>query len=275
MDMTKLGFDLLHIPEKQIELSRPRNNEVTVSILTASLNEAGNLKTWFDQIILLYHEHKLDIIKEIVVVDDGSNDGTLEFIQSISSTSPIPVRLISRQEKMGTLNAQITGANHCRSEYILVLDCDLQHPVSMIPHLLNRLKISELDIIIGSRYIDGGLNDWPAYRGVISRIATFISHLMLGKTRKIKDPLSGFFVIRRGMLSFLIPHKGMYKPLLYAISMFPDAKIVEIPVKMLERKNGESKIVTRPVKMILNYLREVITFWINSNNRKGGRSRLK
>ena len=261
--------------EVPIELSLSGNEDVTVSILTASLNEVDNLQAWFDQIFFLYRTYNLKILKEIVIVDDGSVDGTLDLIRYYSNISPIPIRLISRQQKSGTLNAQIIGANECRSEYVLVLDCDLQHPVTLIPDLLSKLHGSDHDIVIGSRYFEGGVNEWSAYRGAISRVATFISHVMLNKTRKVKDPLSGFFIIKRSMLSSLVPHIGMYKPLLYAISMFQDAKIVETPVTMLERKEGESKIVTRPFKMILGYFREVLTFWINSNKGRAIRRRIR
>ncbi|MEM0136567.1 MAG: hypothetical protein QXU18_15295 [Thermoplasmatales archaeon] len=75
------------------------------------------------------------------------------------------------------------------------------------------------------------------------------------------DPLSGYFLIRKGLLSKLNPYKGMYKPLLYAISMKNDVKAIEIPVTMDSRENGESKIVTNPIKVIIRYLRELLIFF--------------
>ncbi len=234
-----------------------------VSILTASLNEAGNIEKWLDQICRMITYEKLSCIREVVIVDDGSTDGTIDLILHRVESFPVPLRLIQRKVRMGTLNAQVVGSSTCISEYVLVMDCDLQHPVDFIPDFLNKLEDNP-DIVIGSRYIKGGYNRWPAYRGFVSRTATFLSHVLIGNSRAIKDPLSGYFLIRKRMLSNLIPYAGMYKPLLYAVAISHDPKVVEIPVRMEARESGNSKIVTNPAKVVLKYLKEIIIFFKNS-----------
>lgn len=240
-----------------------RESSYSVTILTASLDEVQNIELWFQRILEIHKKIGLDIIREIVIVDDGSNDGTVEKILTIKQTYPLPIKLIQRKRKMGTLNAQITGALYCSSDHILIMDCDLQHPIELIPKLIEKLEY-QLDIVIGSRYIKGGENKWSPYRGVVSRTATFIAHMMIKESRKVKDPLSGYFIIKKSLISGLKPYDGMYKPLLYAISMNKKIKIIEVPVSMMDRYSGKSKIVNRPLKTIMKYVREVLIFWINS-----------
>lgn len=241
--------------------------EITVTILTACLDEVDNIDIWLSEIKKLYENGKLTHVKEIVIVDDGSTDGTLAKIESNISTFPLPINLIRRNKKMGTLDAQIVGARECKSEYVLVMDSDLQHPVSFIPSLLKEINGS-VDIVVGSRYMKGGKNNWDAYRGLVSRVATFMAHVMIKNSRHVSDPLSGYFVIKRQLLAPLAPYASMYKPLLYAISMSKDTNIVEVPITMEERLNGESKIVTNPLKVILRYFREILVFWINSKKQE-------
>ena len=256
---------MLNYPSPHELFSKEVNSEITVSILTASLNESGNIKAWLGDILNVYQEFKLKMIKEIVIVDDGSTDGTIEQIEDAMKIYAIPIHLIKRNNKMGTLNAQIIGSKHCSCEYIIVMDCDMQHPPSFIPNFIAEIK-DDRDIIVGSRYIRGGQNNWPAYRGVVSRSATFLSHILIENSRKLTDPLSGFFIIRRELLSKLKPYKGMYKPLLYAISMQKNAKMLEIPIKMDSRESGQSKILTNPVKVVIRYIRELLIFFRDKHN---------
>jgi dolichol-phosphate mannosyltransferase len=140
------------------------------------------------------------------------------------------------------------------------MDCDLQHPVDFIPDFIEKLE-DDPDIVIGSRYMPGGYNSWPAYRGFVSRTATFLSHALISSSRKVKDPLSGYFLIKRDMISKLKPYTGMYKPLLFAVAVSGNPRMVEIPIRMEERDAGESKIVTNPVKVVVKYLREILVFF--------------
>ena len=243
------------------------NNSTTttslkISILTASLNEATNIVIWLKSILDLYNTNQINNVSEIIIVDDGSNDGTIEKIQEITENYPLAIKLIQRHRKMGTLNAQIIGSAQSTNEFVLIMDCDLQHSVSEIPSLLNKLN-EETDVIIGSRYIKEGKNKWSPYRGIVSRIATFIAHLFIAQSRGIRDPLSGFFVIKRDLICNLKPYEGMYKPLLFSITMSKKLKISEVPVSMEEREYGESKIVNNPLKVVIKYFREVLIFWIN------------
>ncbi len=249
-------------------LTTPDKQE-NISIVTASLNEKSNIKIFLGQVMDLIRTKNIRKIDEIVIVDDGSTDGTVNIIETFTKeNNDIRITLVKRNKKMGTVDAQIEGAKQAKNEYILVMDCDLQHPVEYIENFVDKFNYG-YDIIIGSRYIVGSKNSWEPEREIISRVATMIAHVMFPFTYKIKDPLSGYFLCRRDMLADLKPYKYMYKPLLYLLIFNNKNKnYIELPIEMMSRKSGESKIVNSYSRTILMYSREILTYYRDYNKLK-------
>lgn len=241
---------------------KSHSESYTISVLTASYNEVQNIELWLQGIFEIYMNKKLDCLKEIVIVDDGSQDGTVEKIIAIKESYPLPIKLVRRNRKMGTLNAHISGAQHCISDYTVIMDCDLQHSIELLPKLIEKLD-RRPDVVIGSRYVKGGMSKWSPYRGLVSRVATFIAHMMIWEAKDVKDPLSGYFLIKTDLIRELKPYDGMYKLLLYVLSAHKKLNKIEVPFSMIGRTYGESKVVNNPFKTILKYLREVLVFWAN------------
>jgi hypothetical protein len=256
MGLTRI-FNALPVSDKKI------------SIVTASLNEAGNIKEWLDQVHRTIELNKIKNIDEIIIVDDGSTDGTQELVEQYrESNHKINISLVKRTKKMGTLDAQIAGANRATNPYVLIMDCDLQHPVEYIKDFVDKFN-QGYSIIIGSRYIVGSKIQWDSKREVISRIATIIAHSMFPFTRKIKDPLSGYFLCERKMLTDLKSYKYFYKALLYILIFnSKNKKIREIPVEMRNRRFGESKVVSNYSKTVIMYSREILIYYRDSNKNK-------
>ena len=230
-----------------------------ISIVIPVLNEKNNINSLLSEMDGMASDYGFSQIQEVIFVDDGSSDGTVEAIKSNVDKHNYIVKVVERNSKLGTVNATITGCNVATSEAIVVMDGDLQHPPHVIIEMARRMH-DGYDLIVASRHVTGGRNMWKPLRGVISRVAIFISHLVIPSTRAIKDPASGFFMVRKDIILKLSPLGKRAKILLYVLSSFPAMKTLEIPYTFVDRKNGTSKIVGMNIGFITNYLVEVLGY---------------
>jgi dolichol-phosphate mannosyltransferase len=132
--------------------------------------------------------------------------------------------------------------------YIAVIDADLQHDERLLPALLDKLSRSGADIVVASRYMQGGTTgELDEQRVRASRLASALSRLL---TRDLTDPMSGFFMVRRSFLEQVVRRvygRG-FKILLDLIAAARgEARIVELPYAMRSRQRGESKLSARVV----------------------------
>ena len=139
------------------------------------------------------------------------------------------------------------------------MDADLQHPVELIPQLVAP-ALGGADLVVASRYADGGGSQWEALRGVISRIAMGVAYVLVPESRRLTDPLSGYFGARVALLAGPLPPGRTYKLLLYLISGQAAGGIVlnEVPFVMARRNDGVSKLVDGSLQFLVVYLRDVV-----------------
>ncbi len=194
---------------------------------------------------------------EILIMDDNSQDGSIEKVQQLSETYPI--RLINRTENRGLSPAVIDGFCEAKGDYIVVMDADLSHPASAIPKMVQQLKSGESDFVLGSRYVEGGSIDdsWTLWRYVNSVVAT----LPALPLTKVKDPMSGFFAVRRADLPK--PHELSpigYKIALEVMVKGPFEKISEVPIHFVDRVHGESKLTLSEQLKYLRHLRRLYQY---------------
>ena len=236
----------------------------TLSVITATYNEVGNIEQWFTTVISQLSNIDTLQIESIIVVDDGSADGTKKKIKDIERTNrKIKIKLVERSRKSGTLDAQISGARHSNSDYVLLLDADLQHDPSYIP-IFVRYIMNNYDLVIGSRYFGKQKQEWGLFRYLVSQTAVVLSKWFIKQARPYTDPVSGYFAIRRDLLADLPPFQGGYKPLLYSLAAYNGLRVKEIPIKMNKRLTGESKIVKMNFVFLAKFFREVILIYIKS-----------
>ncbi len=185
---------------------------------------------------------------ELVVVDDGSPDGTAELARDLSGQ--YPVRVLQRPGKLGLGSAVLEGARAASGRWVVVMDADLSHPPEVVPELVDALR-SGAELAVGSRYVSGGgVRDWPWWRRLMSRVAVLLARWWLRE--RVLDPVSGFFAVRRELL--LDPSlEGIgYKILLEVLVRNRGRSVVEVPYVFTDRRGGRSKLGAGEV---WNYLR--------------------
>jgi dolichol-phosphate mannosyltransferase len=218
----------------------------SLSIIVPTYNEAENIGELIERV-----ETSLKGLDfEVIVVDDSSPDGTAEIAEELGRAYR-NVKVIKRPRKMGLASAALEGMREAKYRLIAVMDADLQHPPELLPKLLERAK-EGYDIVIASRYVKGGgVEGWSLWRRLISRGATLLAHALFLETRKVKDPLSGFFLFRREVVEGIRLNPIGYKLLLEVLMKGEYDKVAEVPYVFKMRRRGKSKLDLRE---ILNYV---------------------
>lgn len=205
-----------------------------ISIIIPTYNEKENIGRLIKKIFEISRERKLKL--EVIVVDDNSKDGTQGVVSSLSKT--YRVKLLKRPKKMGLSSAVFDGFKMAKGDIVGVMDADFSHPPEKIPELVKALKNS--DLAIGSRYARGGkVKDRPVIRSIISLVAVLIARSFFHL--KVKDPVSGFFFLKRKLIEGIKLESKGFKILLEILVKNKDKKIREIPFVSVERRRGKSK----------------------------------
>ncbi len=179
---------------------------------------------------------------EIVFVDDDSPDGTAETVRSLGRHDP-RVRCVHRIGRRGLSSACVEGILASSAPYVAVMDADFQHDEKILPLMLLRVAQGNVDIVVGSRHVEGGsIGNWNNRRAAMSRFAAQLSRLA---TRvDLQDPMSGYFMMSRE--AFMGAARGLsligFKILLDIFASAPKPlRYEEIPYRFRGRLSGESK----------------------------------
>lgn len=208
-----------------------------LSIIIPTYNEKENISKLIDLV-----ENVLSGVDyEIIVVDDNSPDGTAEIVEALNIKYN-NISIIRRPSKLGLASAILAGFEASKGDAIAVIDADLQHPPELLPKMLNELAGGK-DLVIASRYsLEGGIKDWNIFRKIISKNAIYLTHLFLPSTRNVRDPVSGYFMVRRELIKGLRFEAAGYKLLAELLVKRPEAKVTEIPYIFKPRQSGRSKL---------------------------------
>ena len=220
-----------------------------LSIVIPTYNERDNIEQLLTEIRSL--QPRLARPLELVVVDDNSPDGTASLADRFGRHLEMDVRVLRRNGRRSLGGAIADGLRMCRWDLVCVMDADLSHPATLVPDLLDSLD--GVDGVVASRYASGGrIESWPLTRRLVSLVATAMARILL--RIKHRDPLSGFFLIRRSFLEGIAITGDGNKPLLeILVSARPTVK--EVPFRFNDRKNGESKL---DGQSILDFVRLVV-----------------
>jgi len=223
-------------------MSNLAQNKAEVSIIIPTYNESENII----QVLKSIGEHiSKDIATEAIVIDDNSPDGTgrivEDYINDAENKTGYTIGVIHRKTKSGLSSAILDGIQHSSGETIVVMDSDFSHPPKIIPQLIEEIKTSKYDIVIASRYTEGGeVSGWSTKRKLISKTAKGIAKVGLGVNES--DPMSGFFAFNRNVLEGIKFDAIGYKMLLEILVKTRGAKVKEIPYTFTDRTRGSSKL---------------------------------
>jgi dolichol-phosphate mannosyltransferase len=221
-----------------------------ISIIIPTYNEKDNIIMLIERLSNTFSK----INYEIIIVDDDSKDGTAEVANTLTSRYPLTV--LSRKNEKGLATAVIYGIEFAKGDIIEVMDADLQHPPEVSLKLLKAIEEGS-DLVIASRYIKGGkCNSWGLFRRINSKVALSFSHILLPKTRTIKDPMTGFFMFRRDKIKGIKLKPIGYKILLELLVMGRFTNIAEIPFTFEERYSGKSKL---RLSQQIDYLKHIFS----------------
>nr|CAG4644209.1 EOG090X0B9X [Lepidurus arcticus] len=228
------------------------------SILLPTYNERENLPiiTWL--IVKYLEENNIDF--EIIIIDDGSPDGTLEVakqLQGIYGSKKIVLR--PREKKLGLGTAYIHGMANATGNFIILMDADLSHHPKFIPQFIEKQKKKDYDIVSGTRYIGtGGVYGWDLKRKIISRGANYVTQVLL---RPGASDLTGSFRLYKKAVLEKLVKACTSKGYVFQMEMIVRARefgytIGEVPISFVDRVYGESKLggneIVQFVKGLLN-----------------------
>jgi dolichol-phosphate mannosyltransferase len=216
----------------------PGVSENRLALVVPTLDEAGNIEKVLGELTEALSETQYEY--EIVVVDDGSTDGTVEQVRDWTKRDP-RIRLISRVGERGLAGAVLYGWSQSQANLLGVIDGDLQHPPELLPELLKATE--EADIAIASRYAGNhGTKGWNPLRAAVSRLSTLAAApLIYKKDLRVTDPMSGFFIIHRRCIDGLTFQTTGFKLLLEILVRGRIRKAREVPYHFGLRGAGRSK----------------------------------
>jgi dolichol-phosphate mannosyltransferase len=185
----------------------------------------------------------------VLIIDDGSPDGTAEIVKSLFTTYPDKLFLEERKGKLGLGTAYLHGFRWALArgyEFIFEMDCDFSHNPKELDKLYRACKYGGADVSVGSRYVkEGKVENWPALRVFISKGASIYTRMIT--FMPVKDPTAGFVCYRSYVLEAINFEEISFVGYAFQIEMKFAAwklgfKIKEVPITFIDRQYGVSKM---------------------------------
>ena len=222
----------------------------TLALVVPTFNERERLPELVRAIFAAYDAGGVD--GELVIVDDNSPDGTGDVADELARS--FPIRVVHRAGKLGLGTAVIEGFDAAEAEIVGVIDADLSHPPELVPRMLSVLREAGADIVIGSRYIPGGgTRNWELSRVLMSRFACLLARQLT----PVRDPTSGFFLMRRERARGVTISAGGFKICLELLIRSEPKLVIEVPYVFVGRTVGESKMNWKEAAGYLRQLRDL------------------
>lgn len=212
-------------------------------VILPTYNELGNLAPLVEAIM------EQGEMFNVLIIDDGSPDGTGLLAEHLKETYPHRVEVIHRQGKLGLATAYLAGFRYGLMkgyDYLFEMDADFSHNPEYLPRFIETMQRQKADVVLGSRYVEGGgVTRWPWYRRVISRGGSLYASWML--KIGVRDVTGGFKCFHRSALEAINLETIQSSGYGFQIEMTYRAielgfTVVEMPIVFEERREGSSKM---------------------------------
>ena len=221
----------------------------SATIIIPTLNEEQNIDLLLSELCnIQLDDCKLDIL----FVDDQSTDKTVDKIYQWKTK----FSNISVLQRTGTPDLSLSiieGVSTVSTDYIVVMDADLSHPINKIPNLLAPIINNTHDVVVGSRYVKGGgISNWPLRR----RFLSWFGGLPARVLTDVKDTTSGFFACKKECFNNIDSNARGYKILLEMLAAgLGEFRVTESPITFSDRTYGQSKLSG---KQLIQYFQRLI-----------------
>ena len=239
----------------------------TYSIILPTYNEVGHIQNLIQDIHNIFSENKIQF--EIIIVDDGSKDGTIEKINQLKTFLNNLSLIIRSNLKNSLVDSLNEGIKESKFDHIIWLDADYSHPPQYINEMINKMNEQNYDLIFFSRFLKESKRYFQNEKHsaqTIDKLSIYLNKLCnFFLYKDLYDYTSGFILIKKTFLKNR-KLKGYYGD--YFIRLLVDAKlnnlkIIELPYVELDRRSGESKTTSNKFDLILKCLFYLISIKIN------------
>ncbi|PVI06098.1 glycosyltransferase family 2 protein [Periconia macrospinosa] len=239
----------------------PKATNDKYSVLLPTYNERRNLPiiTWL--LNKTFTENNLDW--ELIIVDDGSPDGTQEVAAQLQKVyTPQRIQIRARAGKLGLGTAYVHGLQYATGNFVIIMDADFSHHPKFIAEMVKVQQTKNYDIVTGTRYAgNGGVYGWDLKRKFVSRGANLFADTVLRPG--VSDLTGSFRLYKKAVLEKVI-RSTESKGYTFQMEMMVRAKamgctVAEVPISFVDRLYGESKLGGDE---IVEYAKGVLSLWV-------------
>jgi len=207
---------------------------MTLTIVMPVFNEKDTIEE------ILRRVNAVDLVDEIVIVDDGSTDGTRDILHEAQKSHP-KIHLILHEKNLGKGAAVRTGIQAAASDLVLIQDADLEYDPRDYPALLKPMEDGVADVVFGSRFLGAPRRSTMFWHMVANKLLTFMTNLLYNSI--LTDMETGYKLFRREIIQSipLRSNRFDFEPEITAKLLKRKLRIVEVPISFYPREYTEGK----------------------------------